>query len=219
MILWKYLPLPCSCPSSDARTERNALSSIRSATTGQTVTNPIRSYFNSHSKFCWQNYSTINHQFHPKLFLFSFKILAQLSKRSWNTAGPSVLTDLMRKTAVSAFFYLYHLEFIAKSLEKLKCYQALYTIHWSLQLDIHKNAHFSLHSPVLWSSNLSNSWIVFSFSSSQADLMNVICQIFNSISLLRPTAHLGLPPALLFVKKEKNFHTFSKLIKQVTRII
>ena len=49
--------------------------------------------------------------------------------------------------------------------------------------------------------------------------MNVICQIFNSISLLRPTAHLGLPPALLFVKKEKNFHTFSKLIKQVTRII
>ena len=125
MILWKYLPLPCSCPSSDARTERNALSSIRSATTGQTVTNPIRSYFNSHSKFCWQNYSTINHQFHPKLFLFSFQILAQLSKRSWNTAGPSVLTDLMRKTAVSAFLYLYHLEFIAKSLEKLKCYQAL----------------------------------------------------------------------------------------------
>ena len=111
MILWKYLHRPCSCPSSDARTERNALSSIRSATTGQTVTNPIRSYFNSHSKFCWQNYSTINHQFHPKLFLFSFQILAQLSKRSWNTAGPSVLTDLMRKTAVSAFLYLYHLEY------------------------------------------------------------------------------------------------------------
>ena len=120
MILWKYLHPPCSCPSSDARTGRNASSSIRSATTGQTVTNPIRSYFNSHSKFCWQNYSTINHQFHPKLFLFSFQILAQLSKRSWNTAGPSVLTDLMRKTAVSAFLYLYHPEYIAKSLEKLK---------------------------------------------------------------------------------------------------
>ena len=91
--------------------------------------------------------------------------------------------------------------------------------HWSLQLDSPKNANFSLHSPVLWSSNLSNSWIVFSFSSSQADLMNVICQIFNSISLLRPTAHLGLPPALLFVKKEKNFHTFSKLFKLFARII
>ena len=49
--------------------------------------------------------------------------------------------------------------------------------------------------------------------------MNVICQIFNSISLLRPTAHLGLPPALLFVKKEKNFHTFYKLFKLFARII
>ena len=49
--------------------------------------------------------------------------------------------------------------------------------------------------------------------------MNVICQIFNSISLLRPTAHLGLPPARLFVKKEKNFHTFYKLFKLFARII
>ena len=49
--------------------------------------------------------------------------------------------------------------------------------------------------------------------------MNVICQIFNSISLLRPTAHLELPPALLFVKKEKNFHTFYKLFKLFARII
>ena len=49
--------------------------------------------------------------------------------------------------------------------------------------------------------------------------MNVICQIFNSISLLRPTAHLGLPPALLFVKKEKNFHTIYKLFKLFARKI
>ena len=49
--------------------------------------------------------------------------------------------------------------------------------------------------------------------------MNVICQIFNSISLLRPTAHLELPPALLFVKKENNFHAFYKLFKLFARII
>ena len=91
--------------------------------------------------------------------------------------------------------------------------------HWSLQLDNHNECAFfsSLTSTLIL--KLNNSWIFFSFSSSQADLMNVICQIFNSISLLRPTAHLGLPPARLFVKREKNFHTFYKLIKLFARKI
>ena len=69
-----------------------------------------------------------------------------------------------------------------------------------------------MHPVALWSSNVSNSWIVFSFSSSQADLMNVICQIFNSISLLRPTAHLRTPPAPALCEKANGilaqFHPF-----------
>ena len=50
--------------------------------------------------------------------------------------------------------------------------------------------------------------------------MNVICQIFNSISLLRPTAHLRAPPAPALCQKANGifahfhkFFVFEKLIE------